>query len=346
MSNPVWLHYVHRRYLENFSEKVPGSKKDVLYVISLFDLEKNILRPNNYPDKIFKKDHLYPDEMEKYFCQVEWAGIAVIRKIINKDKISSDERRELSLYMAIQKMRTLSAKQQHEDIATSAEVNRIKTIINNPEKLVKIVNHLESSWSKDIEEIKRDPNMYFQNALQLIESWEIFPVLENSKESWAHIIAHLIPQMSMDYCNADWHILRCGVDNEFVTSDNPLVTMNFSDVTAKNGVISKRDVRILENTFPLDAKTLLLMSINGRRGFFDTWVNENWTSVRELNSRTTAFAHRFIAWKNNLLLSSLGKKFWSLWRYRRSATKITPDKPEWVPQLSWENTKHFFPRSI
>ncbi len=47
--------------------------------------------------------------------------------------------------MAIQKMRTLSAKQQHEDIATSAEVNRIKTIINNPEKLVKIVNHLESS---------------------------------------------------------------------------------------------------------------------------------------------------------------------------------------------------------
>ncbi len=76
--------------------------------------------------------------------------------------------------------------------------------------------------------------------------------------------------MSMDYCNADWHILRCGVDNEFVTSDNPLVTMNFSDVTAKNGVISKRDVRILENTFPLDTKTLLLMSINGRRGFFDT----------------------------------------------------------------------------
>jgi len=47
--------------------------------------------------------------------------------------------------MAIQKMRTLSAKQQHEDIAKSTAVNRMKNIINDPEKLVKIVSHLELS---------------------------------------------------------------------------------------------------------------------------------------------------------------------------------------------------------
>lgn len=337
MGKKAKQHFVSKSYLSAwcFDEKS----------IYICDLEKQKIHCGE-PKSILYKKNLYTNKafgeeqkllLDDLFTEIETDGLPALRKIIKKEKISSEERSKMAWFMAAQKARVPLQMEIAEEIAVKATTQRMLEHIESDEKFDAVVKYLEKKNAKNIEEIKKDPKKYFENLAKKIREGAFEVSIENKKEYWQIIMFKMLKPLSILYFEADWYVLRAGEGRAFVTSDNPVVTLSDTD-NVENPL--RENVKNIDVTFPLSPKVMILMKMyGGKRKVYEMPSFEDAESVKELNYRTTAFADRFIISHSEVLLKANLERYYEAWKIIRKNHGIDQISKGRVPTVNPKKEK-------
>jgi len=325
-------HTVQKRYLEQW--KLRGK-------FFVYDLKNQEIHPSE-PKSIFRENHIYNwddfgDEgkffIDEIITDIENAAFPIIAKVTNSP-INMEERYSLSLYIALQMLRTPKMKGQLHELTLALSKNMLIDQLKDPAKREELLKAMPKENQKIIKQLSTDP----ETKVDELFSKKLIIKIKNIREIWLQTSLELLKDLTNTNFHATWYLLQAGKKTSFITSDNPVVTISCIN-NSKNP--TNKDIHFTEVTFPLSPKFMLLIKRKGgeqiNRMYRKTF-SESQESVRELNCRTAMFADRFIVSHSDKLLLKIAKLAYADWKEIRHDKKVfdlrskgfipTRDKPK------------------
>lgn len=236
--------------------------------LDLWRYEKGAKVPQFLPIKrLAQEKDLYGDKEERLASEIEGPANKVLEKIINRERISFNEKEAFSLYIFVFFKRVLRA------------IDRLGT------KIPGISNRIEAEWETVLDEKKlSDPakaDRYerlkkdVRTALDKIETNEL-------KEVWLGSLLMNDGRAVEALKQMKWSFLTCNEPDFFLTSDNPVFIHESMGIGKMNS----------EMTFPLTKNILLFAN---RWNIKDlSYAKTQPELLREANRRTVFNATRFV----------------------------------------------------
>lgn len=328
-------HFVTKAYLKLWNNE---NKK-----VFEYDLREKCIH-ENMASNICKKTYFYNVDdlgenksvIDDLFQVVEADGIATIKKLISRDKITRAEGESIAWYVAAQAVRTPSQMNAHEELTTELAKDFLVKFSKDKDKINTYLESLESDppAGVDIEAIKKNPEEYFRKISEEIKEGELKLKVTNKREIWLPTMAKMIPALAQDYLNGDWLLIRAKKGSSFITSDNPVKVTSYPE---KSNDLSLKALKDTEISFPLSPKYLLLISRNGRGGFQEIVGDQE--IVRQYNFLTVLNAERYIYSNNQSLLLSLAKKYRDDWENAYKIDGIRPYMEDRLPTIPLKSNK-------
>lgn len=283
---PKRHHYIPQFYLKGFS-----TDKEHLFVLDKISEENNRIRYQN-TESIAFENNLYSyrakgnekETLESAFGQLEGLASEIIRKIGNKEELSSQERSDFALFISFLWIRTPFSKNEFEKITKELyEKTARMSMAIRPKKDIKnffkqrgeeltdqqIVDMVDFATDKKRSKVKVDVPQEYWLKQMLNMGLEISPALEI----------------------ADWEFKIAERPFAFVTSDNPFLLLPSKPVHPFEGVglLTPGAKKII----PLTSKICLIIHEPQKdpKTIYTT-VDKNF--IRKINDWTVKYSKRFV----------------------------------------------------
>ncbi len=284
----------------------------------VYDLNKKKLYDKNSPKTIFREEYIYNwndfEGRDRYliddiFTDIENQGFPVIQKILN-NPINGDEKQLLSLYVALQTIRTPKMRDYMHELTLAISKNGLIEQLKDSKKKIALLNEMPKESHEFINNIASDPE---KNVNDLFNNKFIFNI-KNIREIWLQSSLTVLKDLAQSNFHAHWFLFQAGKRRSFITSDNPVTTISQINASCK---ATKENVNFTQVTFPLSPKFLLLIHKDHRKTsshkVYKTKRMECSDSVREFNWRTATYADRYIVSHSDKLLLKISEITYPDW---------------------------------
>ncbi len=295
LTGPKKQHVVPRFYLDGFS-------RDGL--LSVYDRQKHEFRIQT-PQNTGAITHYYTFtdaegrrrfDLEHLMCEYESKAAQIIRKLSDKQRLTSEERSDMAIFVAIMGFRTPD---QIESLkaANGQMIKRVSQMIFGSEKLAKIAVR-QYPKNSDLTETEIE-----QQAKQLREFVERDQYTVETDHQWAlGMSMNMFAKVAEILVQRNWVVMhRDSEKRSFITSDAPLVlTLMQPKPNSFYGVgYASSDAMIV---FPLTQATVLVMY-----GFDGTFTHGVMTeaNMKDTNRLIADRCQRFVMGRDEKLVRSL-----------------------------------------
>lgn len=281
-------HYIPRYYLGGFC--APSSSRSIIYVYekgsqNVFSTSiKNVAQITQY----------YSEDTEEYLAnQVEGPANSVIKKIRDRQVITTEDKIILSRYMITMFKRVPTGKERLEQKSPeiySSVLDRVEDALDD--LLIRFPNN--DSLQRKAEELS-----IIRQKLEIDKEYRARFI----EDAWLKIMdPEMTPKSLGALSHMTWQFLTYDKEWVFLTSDNPLFFFS------KIGIGNERS----EVTFPLSSNIVLWAT--WRRDIGEGYFPAKQRSVHQINRRTVSIANRYVfhASEADWIISLVNKKRHSL----------------------------------
>lgn len=288
MSKNKEQHYVQKAYLKLWS-------KDDNDLVFLHDNFKNKTHPDNHINKILREPKFYDvgddKSVDKFLSKIEienFRGLSMIRD----GNHNSEIRLQVSKYLAAQISRTKSVKNRFIEVFKVGYAMGLGFLV-------------EGGLISD-EIYEKFKEHYFEKMM----------VEESARNAWLDAIKSEYYYWYREIFNGEWIVISADVNNEFVTSDHPVVLFSRTSTSSSEEF---KDVLYREIRFPLSPRKMLLVflpnvipSSKPSSIIFSSNL-ETASSIRECNFFTSMQSNRFLIGTNEEVLSNIAQESVNAW---------------------------------
>jgi len=316
MSEPQKQHYVQRAYLNRWSDKSGN--------IFICDLSNGKIHSGPAKSAAWERyyycleDADHPEfkfEIEEFLGNdIESPASPLIDKLDAEKELSSAEKNHLALYIAFQKTRVPFFEKFSNELAEKFDKDKLLKVLKDKALF---------------ERFMIDNAEKYKNLIKVPSREEMIRTIEEDRVQMKYPRAHSLKNMlklsvplSDLYAQWQWILLE-GQGAEFITSDNPVVTISLA---------RKEGGSFGETTFPLSPAHCLLIEQETKGKFAVTQDDLN--GVREINRRTLLHATRFLFGNNQQTLEECYQEYVRLQPVRAAMT--TKNLNDGIPVSSGE----------
>lgn len=308
MNTPKRHHYLPQFYLNGFCRDG---------VLSVFDREANQFRRQT-PKNTGLKYHYYTvqDEtgqndtrIEALLSQIEGRAKEVLSKLSSRNEISSEEKEELSIFVAFMMGRVPKFEESVNDMQSRLIRHITELMFSDEERVESIMRERE-------EETGEAPDVTAKDLVEFQKGGN-YEILIHRNES-LRLMLDIGMRMADYFRQMHWLVLHCQERTSFVTSDNP-----FAVAAPSNNEPSLWGVGILtrgaQKILPLSQRSCLVMLDRG-----DDVMHRDISQgeVRRINLFTAAHSDRFVLGRDEALVRNLVQTTQLTERERRSMFKV------------------------
>lgn len=289
-------HYLPKSYLYGFSENLKTVWVYDKKLNTLKELSPEVFGGENHFYTIKNKEGEKDTSIEDMFVEVDGVYMSILRKIRNQEQLSSEDRKEFSLILALFMNRTPSFKSFSEDM-----LNEIMKRSMNVH-----AQHKDAFYSKLRMLGVKEDDLEENRKFALEGEYDISPSRNYTIEQMVQLSLDIAPMFNM----FKWTVGIVPKKTSFMTTDNPISLIPNKDVSSN----PFQSVRLLTEGvtvhFPLDKNLLLGMQ------FTETPTEEitygkvsGRESIRMINHDLFLCAYRYVIAKDKKWLEKIIKLY-------------------------------------
>lgn len=237
------------------------------------------------------------DTIENMMADIEGISAPIFKKIENKEKLTEDERRTFSLFLAFIRIRVPNFRENIENSGAEVIKMTMKDFASNEERFRLILEDYKKSTGKEITiPVDRLRNFALNDSGYKVKLEPIFSLFVGV--NMAIKLSDIINEMK-------WDFRLSTKDNAFITSDNPLAIYDpYDDSGVQAGLLLK--------------KTILTFPITRNISLYAYWSNDRYieykharnNEVKKINRMTVINSRRFVYAPDKLIgIKSLVRKY-------------------------------------
>jgi Protein of unknown function (DUF4238) len=306
LDGPTQQHYVSRFYLKGFAQNRR---------LAVYDRANGAIGSLS-PKKAAALEHIYTFidesdrrrfELEALFGIVESRAGSALKSAISKQPLGGEDREYLALFVAMHAIRTPAALAESLSVREKAERAKLKLTVPDEAAAYKLVKE-----SQPADTAETELRVLAKNMLEMV-SGDHFSInipdelaRATSLKTWSVLAETLFDR--------DWTIVHALGDDEYITSDSPVVLSPLSGTEDLPAGYGSPQTHVL---FPLSRNAALIMNGDGQR---TRHTNARTEHVERFNAAIAADCYRYVIGSRTDLL-------------RRTTDSLNLTGTKWEPRV-------------
>lgn len=249
---------------------------------------KNIaLKKQYYTIKISNSNQ--DTEIENYLSRIENKTKSIINKIENNNKITSEEKGIIALFISLLKVRVPNYEDFINELGEKSIKNLFNFIFSSEERGDRLIEKFEKETGEKINK-KEFLAIIERSGIHFHRNFSLALILSHSPK-----IANILYQM-------DWVFARVPENKAFVTSDNPFILVPPRNYSFNSDLGVGIKTKGAKKTIPLSNKICLIIGDFGSKVIYQ-YIPDNFIDV--INISIAGCCDRFLIADNKILLEKL-----------------------------------------